>query len=178
MIRGMKPFISTPRGSGAVRQAAPSQVLDYRVAQASDIERMAQCRLADPAAGPADERMADYFAGTHHPQQALAPRIGYVAAMGDRLLGYTAGHLTRRHQCDGELQYLFVAPAHRRAGIAGELVRRLFQWFVMEGAYKICVNVAPANAAARAFYGSMGAAKLTQYWDVWHDIRTLERGAA
>ena len=153
-------------------------MLDYRVAQTADIERMAQCRLADPAAGPADERMAAYFAGKHHPQQASAPRIGYVAAIGDLVVGYTGGHLTRRHQCDGELQYLFVSPAHRRVGIAGELVLRMFQWFVTQGAYKICVNVAPENGPARAFYRSLGATELGQYWSVWRDIRARARGAA
>ena len=139
---------------------------------------MAECRLTDPTAGPGDARMADYFAGKHHPQQARAPRIGYVATGEDRVVGYIAGHLTRRYECDGELQYLFVAPADRRAGIAGELVSRLFQWFVTQGAYKICVNVEPENQPARAFYRRWGAEEMSRYWYVWPDIRILVRGAA
>ena len=38
-----------------------------------------------------------------HPQQALPPRVIYVATEGDTLIGYVAGHLTRRYACDGEL---------------------------------------------------------------------------
>ena len=43
--------------------------------------------LTDPAAGPADTRMAAYFKGQHHPQQALLPRVGYVALADDGVVG-------------------------------------------------------------------------------------------
>ena len=153
-------------------------MLDYRVAELSDVARMAACRLEDPAAGPADERMGEYLAGKHHPQQARAPRIGYLASLQGEVIGYVAGHLTRRYECDGELQYLFVVPSHRRAGIASELVSQLFNWFATQHAYRICVNVEPANEAARAFYARHGAEELRKYWYVWSDIRALVRGAA
>ncbi len=47
-------------------------------------------------------RMALYLAGQHHPQHALAPRVIYVAEQGDSLIGFIAGHRTRRFGCDGE----------------------------------------------------------------------------
>ena len=97
----------------------------YRQAFSTDVPKMARCRLGDPAAGQADERMAAYLDGHHHPQQALAPRIGYVAVVNAAVVGYVAGHLTRRFNTQGELQYLYVAPGYRRRGIARELVRRL-----------------------------------------------------
>jgi hypothetical protein len=56
----------------------PIDSLRFRAATSADAAAMAQCRLADPAAGPADTRMAAYFDGHHHPQQALLPRTGYL----------------------------------------------------------------------------------------------------
>lgn len=53
--------------------------LQFREATTADVPAMALCRLTDPAAGPADPRMAAYFDGQHHPQQALPARVGYVA---------------------------------------------------------------------------------------------------
>lgn len=132
---------------------------------------MAQCRLADPAAGPADPRMTAYMQGTHHPREALAPRVVLVGLADDRVVGYIAGHLTRRHDCAGELQYLFVAPHHRRAGVAAALLARLSEWFTSQGAHRICVNVAPENAPARAFYAKHGADELNAHWYVWKDVR-------
>jgi len=36
---------------------------------------MAKCRMPIELAGPADERIALYLEGKHHPQQALLPRL-------------------------------------------------------------------------------------------------------
>jgi GNAT superfamily N-acetyltransferase len=153
--------------------------LTYRVATALDVAGMTQCRLEDAAAGPADARMTAYMQGTHHPQQALAPRIVWVALADHRVVGYSAGHLTRRHKCEGELQYLFVAPSYRRAGVAAELLARLAAWFGSQGAHRVCVNVAPENAPARAFYARYGAKELGRFWYVWTDIQvSSQRGAA
>src|SRR2546422_9146006 len=76
--------------------------VQYRQATTADVPGMAQCRLADPAAGVADPRMAAHLDGHHHPQQALPPRVAFVALVGTAVVGYIAGHLTRRYQCDGE----------------------------------------------------------------------------
>ena len=45
--------------------------------------------------------MAAYFEGQHHPQQALLPRVGYVAWAGAAVDGYIAGHRTHRYDCEG-----------------------------------------------------------------------------
>jgi GNAT superfamily N-acetyltransferase len=154
-------------------------VVTYRVATPLDVAGMTQCRLEDPVSGPADPRMTAYMLGTHHPQQALAPRVVLVGLADHRVVGYIAGHLTRRYECEGELQYLFVAPSYRRAGVAAELLARLGAWFVSQGAHRVCVNVAPENVPARAFYAKYGAQELRRFWYVWADIRrALRRGAA
>ena len=149
--------------------------IEFRAAKAEDVDSMLQCREMDPAS-PVGYPRAAYFAGEHHPQHALAPRIGYVALTEEGMAGYIAGHLTTRHRCDGEIQYLFVASAYRRAGIAKALVGLLGRWFVEQGAFKICVNVDLESPPAKPFYCALGAAPLASdkpYWYVWPDARVL-----
>jgi ribosomal protein S18 acetylase RimI-like enzyme len=144
--------------------------IQFRAATSADVAAMARCRLTDPAAGLADERMDAYFDGQHHPQQALLPRVGYVALAAELVVGYVAGHLTTRQTCAGEVQYLFVAPAYRRRRVATELLRLLAVWFRGRGAAKVCVCVDADSPAARPFYRSLGAFPIRKYWYVWDDI--------
>jgi GNAT superfamily N-acetyltransferase len=142
----------------------------FRVATSADVPAMAACRLTDPAAGAADPRMAAYFDGQHHPQQALAPRVGYVAVVDEAIVGYIAGHRTHRHGYAGELQYLFVAPDYRRRGIGRALVERLADWFERDGARDICVCVDLDSPAAAPFYDRLGAAPFKRFWWGWTDM--------
>ena len=103
--------------------------ISFRTATSADVAAMVQCHLNE---GPADTRMAAYFEGQHHPQQALPARTGYVAFMDAQLIGYIAGHRTKRHGCEGEVQYLFVSPAYRLRGIGTALLQRLAQWFAQK----------------------------------------------
>ncbi|HZO90662.1 MAG TPA: GNAT family N-acetyltransferase [Chthonomonadaceae bacterium] len=153
----------------------PSDNIRYREATSADVEAMARCRLTDPAAGAADPRMAAYFEGEHHPQQALRPRIGYVALAGETVIGYIAGHRTRRYACDGEVQYLFVAAEYRRRAVATALLRLLAGWFREQGATKVCVNADLDSPAAQPFYTSQGASALNKHWYLWEDIGTVLR---
>jgi GNAT superfamily N-acetyltransferase len=149
---------------------ASIESIRFRAATSADVAAMAQCRLTDPAAGAADRRMTAYFDGQHHPQQALLPRNGYVALAGETVVGYIAGHRTTRYGCAGEVQYLFVAPACRRRGIAAALIRLLAGWFGEQGVAKVCVNVDIDSPAAEPFYVSVGASALNRHWYVWEDI--------
>jgi GNAT superfamily N-acetyltransferase len=148
----------------------------FRAATSAAVAAMARCRLADPAAGLADPRMEAYFNGQHHPQQALLPRAGYVALTGDQVIGYIAGHRTNRHGCEGEVQYLFVAPAYRRRGIATALLRLLAAWFHAESAKRVCVAVADDSPPeAKPFFESVGATPLKKHWYGWEDIAAVLR---
>jgi ribosomal protein S18 acetylase RimI-like enzyme len=98
-------------------------MVSFRPASAADVAAMAACRSRDPQGGPADERMGAYFRGEHHPHLALPPRTGFVALANDAVVGYIAGHLTTRHDCQGEVQYLFVSSEFRRQGIARRLIQ-------------------------------------------------------
>jgi GNAT superfamily N-acetyltransferase len=131
---------------------------------------MERCRAADHAAGPADARMAAYLDGKHHPQRALGARTAFVALAEDEMVGYIAGHATTRHGCAGEVQYLYVASAFRRRGVAGMLLRCLAVWFADHGIHRVCVNVNVESQGAAPFYRQLGAAPLNQHWYIWDDI--------
>ncbi|MFN7941064.1 MAG: GNAT family N-acetyltransferase [Thermoanaerobaculia bacterium] len=145
-----------------------------RLAERSDLAALARLWAREGGEGGAgEERMTRYFDGLHHPRQALAPRVFFLAEADGAAIGYVAGHLTRRFGCDGELQWLFVGAEHRRHGVATRLVRRLAEWFAAQGAARICVDVAPANVDARRFYLRRGAEALDEHWLVWRDVRAL-----
>ncbi len=94
----------------------------------------------------------------------------FIAIDGGAVVGYIGGHLTRRFDCEGELQYLYVAPPYRREGVASELLRRLAEWFVASGARRVCVDVNLDSPAAPHFYVSHGAVALNKHWMVWTDV--------
>jgi GNAT superfamily N-acetyltransferase len=134
---------------------------------------MAESRSGDPDAGPADSRMAAYLQGRHDPQQALAPRVAYLATDSEKVAGYVAGHLSRRYGCEGEVQYLYVAPDYRRTGVASALLRQLAEWFVAQGVARICVDVNAESPSAAPFYAHHGAQRLRPHWLVWPDIASV-----
>ncbi len=146
-------------------------VVDYREAGKGDVPAMARIRVEEWETHEYwVERISGYLEGELHPQHALAPRVAYVAVEGDSVIGFIAGHLTRRYNCEGELEWINVISEYRGRGVALELLRRLAGWFVEQRASRICVNVDPANQAARSFYLRNGAEELNPHWLVWNDI--------
>src|SRR5580692_8382673 len=130
----------------------------YKRAEKSDIPATARIRAAEwQAEAYWQVRIASYLDCELHPRQALMPRISYVASEGDCVVGFIAGHLTRRHACDGELEWINVVPERRGSRIASGLLRLLAAWFVEQKALRICVDVEPANTTARRFYRRHGA---------------------
>lgn len=144
--------------------------VSYREATTVDVPAMVAARAPDLEAGPADARMAKYLDGEHHPQKARAPRVAYVALEGTSLIGYIGGHETGRYQCNGELQYLYVVPGHRRSGIGTELLRLLAGWFAERDLARVCVGVDEENAAARAFLAHHGAVDFNRSFLIWSEI--------
>ena len=189
----------------------PSDFL-YQEATSADVPAMARCRAADPDAGPADERMAGYLDGVHHPRQALPPRTAFIAVSRGEVVGYIAGHATTRllppsgseskgseskgseskgseskgsesrdsgtadsdpNVCEGEVQYLYVAPGARRRGVASQLLRLLGKWFDDRGIRRVCVNADVDSPGATPFYVATRARFVNRHWYIWDDIRTL-----
>lgn len=156
---------------GTVVFAAGRGTMDhvrFRRAQLADVPALAHLRRDGEAGGASPDRMMRYLAGEHHPQQALLPRAMWLAADGDTPIGYIAGHLTRRFGCDGELQWIYVVPEHRRTRVASKLLRLLAKWFLLYDARYVCVDV--GDDAARPFYRRHGAVDLSEHWMVWNDI--------
>lgn len=110
-------------------------------------------------------RISGYLKYERHPQQALMPRIIYVATADGLIAGFIAGHLSQRLGCDGELEWINVIPSYRRKGIASELVKQLAIWFIEKNAFKICVN------GSGQFYETLGAKQFNKHWMIWEDIR-------
>jgi GNAT superfamily N-acetyltransferase len=149
-------------------RAVASPTIHYREATLADVPALAGLRRDGEAGGAPEERMRRYLAGEHHPRDARAPRTMWLAARGEMPIGYAAGHLTRRFDCEGELQWIYVARAHRGSGVATELLRRVAGWFVAQGARRVCVDV--GSEEARVFYRRQGAVELDRHWMLWSDI--------
>jgi ribosomal protein S18 acetylase RimI-like enzyme len=150
------------------------QTVHYRLAKKSDVLSMARIRAAEwETEGYWRGRISGYLDGELHPQQALMPRVSYLALEGESLVGFIAGHLTRRYACDGELEWINVVPERRGTEVASELLRLLAAWFVEQRASRICVDVQPSNATARRFYTRHGAESLNAHWLVWNDIKVV-----
>ena len=150
--------------------------MQYREAEQGDVAAMARLRAA--TWGTEDYwigRISGYMDGVENPREALAPRVLYVAADGEILAGMIAGHLTRRHGCQGELEWIDVAVPHRRTGVASALLRQLATWFVDQQALRVCVDVDPANGPAQRFYARHGARPLKPHWMIWEDIGVVSR---
>ena len=154
-------------------------IVHYREGNKCDISAMARIRASE---GGTEEywikRITGYMDRELHPQKALMPRVIFVAGQSGSIIGLVAGHLTRRCDCEGELEWINVIPEHRGDGTASELLRLLAGWFSKQKASRICVDVDPANLIARQFYARHGAVPLNAHWMVWNDINVLlPRGA-
>ena len=145
----------------------------YREASREDILALARIRAAEWETEEYwQRRITGYLDRTIHPQHALKPRIIYLAEENDgEVVGFIAGHLTRRFDCDGELEWINVIKERRTRGIADVLLRHLAEWFAAQPCLRICVDVSPDNTVARKFYARHGAVELRPSWMVWEDIR-------
>jgi ribosomal protein S18 acetylase RimI-like enzyme len=140
----------------------------------ADVSALAQIRARDW--GDEDywrERISGYLRGERHPQHALKQRVIFLAEDKGVLVGFIAGHLTRRHNFDGELQWINVLPEYQRRGIASQLFRQLAEWLSAQNADRVCVDVSPGNSSAREFYKRHGAEDLNEHWLVWPDIKRV-----
>jgi len=148
----------------------------YRLVELADIPALARIRAGEWETETYwITRISRYLNCELHPQQALMPRVIYVASEGHSVVGFIGGHLTRRHACDGELEWINVTGERRGSGTASELLRLLASWFVEQKAVRVCVNVEPSNTRALRFYRRHGAEPLNEHWLVWNDIRVAHK---
>ena len=145
----------------------------YRPATLLDVSAMAQLRSEHWGNAPDwDYRLAAYLSGEHNPRHARQQRVMIVAEQEGEVIGFIAGHLTRRYHCEGELQWINVSASQRRQGVATDMLRELADWFTAYDAHRICVDAQLRNTEARAFYARHGAEPLNDHWMVFSDIST------
>ncbi len=143
--------------------------LTLRPAQPSDIPAMAAIRAREWETEPYwVNRISGYLEATESGRAAF-----FVALDGPNLVGFVAAHRTKRWNCDAELQWINVARESRGQGVAKQLLVQIGKWFVEQNALRVCVDVEPGNAPARALYTSCGAQPVHPYWMIWEDSRTL-----
>ena len=88
-------------------------------------------------------------------------RAVFVALKDGEPVGIITGRiygtlLIRVHRKQGHVSSLFVAPAHRKQGLAGRLVEALLAWFRARGVEVIRLAVHSGNEAARKLLGDLG----------------------
>lgn len=146
--------------------------IEYRQAGQHDIPSLAEIRSVNSATKEHwAHRIDRYYHGLVNPQDAMPPRILYLAAHNNKVVGFIAGHLTRRLDCEGELQWIDTINEYRGQGIASQLIRVLAKWFIDKKAYRICVD--PGDQKVRDFYYKNGATDLNAHWLYWNDIRDI-----
>jgi GNAT superfamily N-acetyltransferase len=155
----------------AAAERAIMSAIAIRPAHDPDIPAMVDLRAREwETAAYWQTRITGYLRGELSPQKALPPRAAFVAEEPDlRIVGFVAGHLTRRFTCDAEIEWLNVAESHRGQGLAGQLIAAMAAWFISQNAVRVCVD--PGTAPARRLYTRLGAQPLNPHWLNWPDIR-------
>jgi ribosomal-protein-alanine N-acetyltransferase len=103
----------------------------------------------EPVCNPAPwsaETLSAYAAGGD-------ARFGLVAEADGIVTGYV---IVSRAADEAEILQLGVSPDHRRQGIAGILLRKLFARLKASQTRTVYLEVRARNVAARALYGSLG----------------------
>lgn len=145
--------------------------VEFRTALLSDVAGIVRMFATGEREGVADaRRLSEYMTGQHNPQLALPRRSVLCATLGQSPVGYVAGHLSRRFDCEGELQWIYVVASARRQRIGGALVCLLAEWFAAQRVARVCVNVDPNNGSACGFFSAHGARRRDEHWFVWDDI--------
>lgn len=156
------------------------EMIEFREAGLEDVEEIArvesdtkrECDLAEPAIYDFQRlrsRWEGYVRCVRHPQHAEGPRILFAATINGQMVGFIAGHFSRRYETEGELQSIHVLKDFQGRGAGAELLKRLAAWFVAHQRRKICVGIDPASPYKR-FYEKHGAHYMNPHWLVWDDI--------
>ncbi|MFB0494804.1 hypothetical protein ABID99_001041 [Mucilaginibacter sp. OAE612] len=110
--------------------------MEFRFAEPNDLKALAAIRGTDDNSESYwFNRISGYYHGTHSPQQALTPRVIIIATDDFRVIGFVAGHLTRRYDFDGELQWIDTIPDYRGKGHCHKFISA-FEKLVYRTGYK------------------------------------------
>jgi GNAT superfamily N-acetyltransferase len=147
--------------------------ITIRTAGEGDIAAMAAIRAREWESEEYwNARIAAYLSGEHSPTKGLAGRAVFVAEEDGVVVGFVAGHLTKRFDCNAELQWIDVIAEKRGQGIGRRLIEKIAAWFVEQNARRVCVD---PDGPARTLYKRFGATALNRHWMVWEDSREMLR---
>ncbi len=87
--------------------------------------------------------------------ESLIRRLGLVADMNGRVVGFLAGRAVAGDG-EAELENMAVAAGERKHGIGAALLREFLEWCAAGGHGRVHLEVRESNAAARRLYARHG----------------------
>lgn len=151
-----------------------SNIVQYRAATARDVAEIARvCAQNGENESYWRARIDGYLSLEFNPHQSTVQRLVYVAVQEQTIIGFIAGHLTKRNDYPGQVQWIMIAETFRRSGIASELLTILAGWFSEHHAIGVRTDIDPGNPSAEMFYRHHHASGINKYWLYWDDIRIV-----
>lgn len=149
--------------------------IQYRQATLADVPMLAKlCSHGREDEAYWRARIEGYMSLEFNPHQATPQRLIHVASHNNgTVLGFVAGHLTRRTDYPGQIQWINAAEQYRRTGVGSELLWILAEWFIDNQVKSVRVDVDPENEITLEFYRYHRAASINKYWLYWDDIRVV-----
>ena len=120
------------------------------------------------------ERWRKYLAEGSTAQQALRDGFAILALINDQPVGFAGYHHTRRHNCDAELESIYVLLEYQRCGAGTKLFAEVMRRLRADGATSVCVGYAPQNPY-KQFYLKHGAVEIDPHWAVWRTLPAVGR---
>lgn len=148
-----------------------SNAIRYREANLLDVPEIARlCADSHLEEGYWRARLTGYMKLEFNPHQATSQRLIYVAVHKGVVIGFVAGHLTKRQEYAGQIQWIATDAQWRRTGVGSELLWIMAGWFVENQVASVRVDLDPDNNTAQSFYQHHHAASINRYWLYWDDI--------
>lgn len=148
--------------------------IQFREATLLDVPEISRlCALSPMEEGYWRARIEGYLNFELNPHQATEHRLLYVALHKGIIIGFVAGHVTKRQEYAGQIQWITTASPCRRTGVASELLWIIAGWFIENNVQSVRVDVDPENTGARKFYQHHHASGINQYWLYWDDIQVV-----
>lgn len=82
--------------------------------------------------------------------------VAYLAMDGDISCGIAAAFVNHENKACAQLVSMWVAPSHRRLGVASSLVETIIEWARLQGVHTLRLLVTSDNEAAIKFYEHLG----------------------
>ena len=118
-------------------------------------------------------RIHGYITLEFNPHQATSARLVYVAVHKGIIIGFIAGHLTKRTDYPGQIQWITTAEQVRRTGVGSELLWILAGWFMDNQVKSVRVDIDPKQTGSMGFYRYHHAMSINTYWQYWDDIQVV-----